>query len=120
MAPADPAELIVRTGKRESRILYFWVPQAIALVYHHVSWLLYVLSPRWSYLLNADFEGHAEHEYMNMVAEHPEWESTPVDRAVTREYGSFASLADPFHQIGHDERVHEQESVGMATHARFR
>src|SRR5438105_4259349 len=25
--------------------------------------------------LNADFEDHAEHEYMALVAEHPEWEA---------------------------------------------
>ena len=57
-------ELIANSGKRENRIYYFWIPQAIALVYYQISWLLFVLKPKWSYGLNADFEDHAEHEYM--------------------------------------------------------
>src|SRR5882672_614915 len=57
-------ELVARSGKRESQLKYFWVPQAIAFGYYQLSWLLYVIRPTWSYRLNADFEDHAEHEYM--------------------------------------------------------
>src|SRR6266851_2923452 len=39
--------------------------------------LLFVIRPEWSYRLNADFEDHAEHEYMLYVAEHPELEAQP-------------------------------------------
>ena len=70
-----------------------------------------MLRPARSYRLNADFEDHAEHEYMTLVREHPEWETPPFSSAFEADYGSFDSLADVFRQIGHDERVHKQESL---------
>lgn len=113
-------DLISGSGKRESRIYYFWIPQAIALVYYQISWLLFVVKPKWSYRLNADFEDHAEHEYMILVTEHPEWETTPYDSAFSADYGHFESVADLFRQIGHDERTHKESSVAAISEARFR
>ena len=112
-------DLIARSGAREDRLRFFWLPQAIALVYYQVSWILYVLRPRWSYRLNADFEDHAEHEYMQLVADHPEWETVPYGSEIAAEYGAFDSLADLFRQIGHDERVHKEGSVARMGTARF-
>ncbi len=113
------ADLIDRSGKRENRIYYFWIPQAIALVYYQVSWLLFVVRPKMSYALNADFEDHAEHEYMTLVAENPAWETTPYDPEFSAEYGTFESLADVLRQIGHDERVHKEGSIELIGRARF-
>ena len=113
-------ELIDRSGKNENRIYYFWIPQAIALVYYQVSWLLFVIRPKWSYRLNADFEDHAEHEYMQLVLDHPEWETEPYDSTLSADYGSFASVADVLRQIGHDERTHKLASIQSMTEARFR
>ena len=113
-------ELVARTGKRESRLLYYWTPQAIAFAYYQLSWLMYVARPAWSYQLNADFEDHAEHEYMTLVTEHPEWEKQPFTSAFEADYGSFDSLADLFRQIGHDERVHKQESLAQMRQPHFR
>ena len=113
-------ELVARTRRRESRWLYYWVPQSIAFAYYQLSWILYVLHPAWSYQLNADFEDHAEHEYMALVAEHPEWETEPFVSAFEADYGSFDSLADLFRQIGHDERVHKQESLARMRQPHFR
>jgi len=96
------------------------VPQLIALAYYHLSWTLYVIRPAWSYRLNVDFEDHAEHEYALLVQEHAEWEQTPYDGPFTEEYGAFASLADLFRQIGHDERVHKPESLARVVEPRFR
>jgi hypothetical protein len=113
-------ELIAGTGRKESRWLYYWIPQAIAFVYYQLSWLLYVLHPAWSYQLNADFEDHAEHEYMTLVADHPEWEEEPFTSVFEADYGSFDSLADLFRQIGHDERVHKEESLAQMRRPHFR
>jgi ubiquinol oxidase len=113
-------DLIARSGKRENRIRFFWVPQLIALVYYQVSWLLFVVNPRWSYRLNADFEDHAEHEYMQLVAAHPEWETVPYRYDFATDYGSFDSQADVLRQIGHDERVHKEGSVKHMAEPRFR
>lgn len=112
-------ELIAQSGKKENRFYYFWIPQAIALVYYQVSWLLFVIKPSWSHRLNADFEDHAEHEYMQLVADHPEWEDTEFRSEFAADYGSFDSLADLFRQIGHDERVHKEESIALMEKSRF-
>jgi hypothetical protein len=113
-------ELIARSGQRQPQIKFFWLPQAIAFVYYQLSWLLFVVNPSWSYRLNADFEDHAEHEYMTMVAEHPDWESTPFESAFADDFGQFDSLADAFRQIAHDERVHKLESEALMKESRFR
>jgi len=112
-------ELITRTGTREGRLRFFVLPQAIAFVYYQVSWLTFVLRPAWSYRLNADFEDHAEHEYATLVSEHPEWETEPFVSQFTADYGEYASVADVFRQIGHDERVHKQESEAQLGQPRF-
>jgi hypothetical protein len=103
-------ELVARTNGRENRLKYDVLPKLIAFGYWHFAWLLYALKPSWSHRLNADFEDHAEHEYAVLVAEHPEWETTPYASHVAADYGTFASLADLFRQIGHDERLHKEES----------
>jgi hypothetical protein len=106
-------ELVARQGKParlRSKLWYDLLPRLIAFGYWHFAWLLYALKPTWSHRLNADFEDHAEHEYALLVTEHPEWETTPYFSVVADEYGSFACLADLFRQIGHDERMHKQES----------
>ena len=113
-------ELVARSGEPQSAIKFSWVPQAIAFIYHQLSWLLMVIRPAWSYRLNADFEDHAEHEYMTMVAEHSDWESTPFESGFADDYGSFASLADLIRQISHDERIHKQESEAQIRQPRFR
>lgn len=112
-------ELIARSGTEESRLKFFWLPQVLAFAYYQLAWLFYVVHPEWSYRLNADFEDHAEHEYMSFVAEHPEWESEPFDPELAAEYGQFDSVADVFRQIGHDERVHKEGSIAQMRQARF-
>jgi hypothetical protein len=112
-------ELISESGQHEGRLKFYWIPQAIAFVYYQVSWLMFVIRPGWSYRLNADFEDHAEHEYAALVAEHPEWETVPFISDLTADYGEYASLADVFRQIGHDERVHKLESEAQLTAPRF-
>ncbi len=113
-------ELISKSGVTEGRIKFYWIPQLLAFGYYQLSWLLFVLRPGWSYMLNADFEDHAEHEYMSFVHEHPEWDDTPFESEIAPDYGAFASLADLFRQIGHDERMHKQESLELSRKPRFR
>jgi ubiquinol oxidase len=110
------------TGKRrinENLFLHGLVPQVIAFFYYHISWILYVIRPKWSYLLNAYFEDHAEHEYMEYVSENPQLEAERFDSMFAGDYGQFDSLADMFRQIGYDERVHKVESLARVGTARF-
>jgi hypothetical protein len=93
------------------RFRYRILPRIIAGPWHVFAWLLHLVRPAWSYRLNANFEDHAEHEYMAYVAEHPELDGHPVHGVVAGEYGQFDSLGDLLRQIGHDERVHKLESL---------
>lgn len=112
-------ELIAERGNRLGTLRTALLPQLIAFFYYQVAWLLYVISPAWSYRLNADFEDHAEHEYACLVTEHPEWETTPFTSQFAADYGQFESVADLFRQISHDERVHKLESEARISAARF-
>jgi ubiquinol oxidase len=95
------------------------LPQVIAFAYYQVSVLLYIVNPKWSYRLNADFEDHAEHEYALFVEENRWLEDTAYDGLFADNYGRFESLADLFRQIGHDERIHKLESIGHMSEPRF-
>jgi hypothetical protein len=112
-------ELAQRQGLAQPFIRFRLLPQLMAVGYYHLSWLLYVLWPAASYRLNAAFEDHAEHVYMLFVAEHPELEDEPYGGMFEREYGRYGSLADLFRQIGHDERVHKEESVANLAEPRL-
>lgn len=110
------------TQKRMIRENFFWyriLPQFIAFFYYHVSWLLYAIKPAWSYALNADFEDHAEHEYMEFVQDNPAFESELFESDFAQDYGRFANLADLFRRIGLDERAHKEESLVRTMQARF-
>src|SRR6266487_2866815 len=91
-------DLIQRNGIKQNWLLHRAVPWLIAFLFYHVSWLLFLIKPAWSYRLNAEFEDHAEHEYMRFVAEHPELDHEPFESAAAQGYGRFASLADLLRQ----------------------
>jgi ubiquinol oxidase len=112
-------ELIERSGQQASWLFGRAIPQVLALVYYHVSWLLYVIAPRWSYALNADFEDHAEASYLAFVDSHPELESQPWTSIFADDYGAHATLASLFRQIARDEAEHRDESLRRMQHARF-
>lgn len=95
------------------------IPQILAVSYYQLSWMLFVIRPKWSYQLNADFEDHAAHEYALLVQEHPEWETTPFESQFNVDFGDYDSLADMFRQIGYDEALHRQESEIMMTQPRY-
>jgi hypothetical protein len=104
-------EQIAISDVHANPIRFRLLPQLIAFAVYQQFWLLRVLKPAWSYRLNADIEDHAEYEYAALVAEHPEWETTPFRSAVAAGYGSYDSLADMFRQIGCDEGVHKEISL---------
>ncbi len=112
-------EMVQKHGIQENFFMYRIVPQFMAFFYYHLSWLLYVMKPVWSYGLNADFEDHAEHEYMGFVQENPDFETTPFQSDFKIDYGNFDSTADLFRQIGLDERLHKEESLNRIEKARF-
>jgi ubiquinol oxidase len=113
-------ERIVHAGVREGWVRFRLIPQVLAFLYYQLSWLLYVIRPSLSYRLNADFEDHAEHEYMAWVSEHPEWEEEAFTSAFADDYAKLDSVADLFRQIGYDEWAHKHESLARMAEPRFR
>ena len=102
---------------------YRLLPQLISFVYYGITSLLHLCRPAWSYALNADFEDHAEHEYMAFVAEHPELEQSLCTCTVADDYGCAETFADVLRQIALDERHHKLESLaelGASTTGRRR
>jgi Alternative oxidase len=112
-------DLAQRRGLKQSFVKHRLAPWLIACVYYHLSWLLFLVAPEWSLRLNADFEDHAEHEYMRYVAEHPELETQADPGSYAAEYGRYDSIADLLRQIGHDERIHKLDSLVNMRHPRF-
>jgi hypothetical protein len=78
--------------------------------YGLLTWTMARLAIRRAFVLNAEFEDHAEHTYAQLVQDHPEWEEQPVESAVVQEFGSFRSWADVFRRVGLDERDHMNNS----------
>lgn len=112
-------ELVGQPQGLRGWFLYRAFPQLLAFFYYHVSWLLYVLLPRWSYELNADFEDHAERTYMRYVHDHAEVDVWAWDSAFARDYGAYASVGDVLRRIALDERIHRDESLARIAEARF-
>jgi ubiquinol oxidase len=114
------SELAAREGTGQGWLRFRLLPQVVATVYYLLSWLLFLTVPAASYRLNADFEDHAEHEYMAFVAAHPELETEPWHCPDAAGYGSFANIADLVRQIGCDERHHKDESLARLAEPRLR
>lgn len=103
-------ERMQQLGIKESLLQRLITPLAV-IKYTIFSRILAFVSIKSAFLLNADFEDHAEHEYMQYVMDHPELENEAVKSAVAKENGDFASWADVFRQIGLDERDHMNNSL---------
>ena len=112
-------EMVQRKQIRENFVWFRVMPQIMAFSYYHLSWLLYVLKPGWSYALNADFEDHAEHEYMMFVQENPQLDEEPFESDFKDDYGHLQTCGDLFRRIGLDERLHKEESLFHMQNPRF-
>ncbi len=108
-----------RRGIHEGFFRHRLIPQIIAFLYYHISWLLYFIKPSLSYRLNMEFEDHAEREYMKFVQEHPELDHEPFSSCFKQEYGNFETMGDVLRQIGYDERMHKEDSRHKIEQARF-
>ena len=112
-------ELLRERQANQGFLRFVLIPQILAFGYYHLSWILYVIKPALSYRLNADFEDHAEHEYMEYVAETPSLEAEGYAGAFASDYGSFPTLADLFRRIALDEREHKEQSLAHMSAPRF-
>ncbi len=112
-------ELLDNRGFKRSALRGRFLPQIIAFGYYHLSWLLYVARPRFSYGLNADFEDHAMHTYLYYVDAHPEVAQQEWLSQFKDEYGDYRTVADVLTSIALDEQHHRDESLALIKAARF-
>lgn len=112
-------ELLQKRGERQGFLKFRVIPQIMAWVYYHLSWLLYAGRPRLSYELNAHFEDHAEHEYMQFVVDHPELDDEPWESDFRGDYGDYETVGDLLRAIALDERHHKHDSLDHIEAARF-
>ncbi len=112
-------ELIQNKGQRLGFLKVRVIPQVLAWVYYHISWLMYAIKPKFSYTLNAQFEDHAEHEYMSYVANNPHFDEEKWESHFKKDYGEYETLGDLFRRIGLDEREHKEASLERIDKARF-
>jgi hypothetical protein len=105
-------EKIHQDGVRLNLIKDKLLPAIAVFKYNLFSRILAFISMHNALLLNADFEDHAEHEYMRYVHEHPELDDQPVgENPVIARYGMFTTWGDVFRRIGLDERDHMNNSL---------
>ena len=104
-------DVMRQKGVKQGWFRTFLIPRFLAFGYLGLTRLMYGLNPKWSFSMNAKFESHAEHEYMKMVKEHPEWENEPVETEYFQYYPKQPNMAELFRRVGLDERVHMEESM---------
>ena len=108
--------LVVDERMRQSGLKknWFWdhlLPRVAAFKYRIFSRLLSLVSIESAFYLNAQFEDHAEHEYMQFVKDHPELDNERVESTVAREHGNAETWGDVFRRIALDEREHMNHSL---------
>lgn len=108
---------VIQEKIREDTIPLHWfkdriMPSIAAFTYNLFSRLLAVVSLRTAYTLNADFEDHAEYEYMNFALQHPELDEQPVTSEVIQGYrNDLKTWGDVMRFIGLEERDHMNNSL---------
>lgn len=112
-------ELLGQGGFRRSILKGVVLPQAMAFVYYQLSWLLYVVRPGWSYGLNADFEDHATHTYLDYVRDHPSLDEEPWTSTFADDYGPSDTVGELFRRIALDEAAHRADSERRIHAGRF-
>ena len=104
-------DIMRQKGINQNWFMSCFVPRCMTFGYLFFTRILYRIKPAWSFAMNARFESHAEHEYMRLVAEHPEWEDEPVESPHFDDYPRQRTTADLFRRIGLDERDHMTASM---------
>lgn len=103
--------LIHQRGIKLGWIRHLLIARILAFGYYYFTRILYRLSPTFSFKMNAAFESHAEHEYMQMAIENPQWNDEPVDSTYFKTYPFQKSLNDLIRRIALDERDHMVHSL---------
>lgn len=103
-------EKMKKDNVRDPWYLVQVVPFLMVSTYVLISRTLTIFNISRAFLLNAEFEDHAEHVYAKLLEKHPEWDAEPVNSNIVKDYGNFQTWGDVFRRIGLDERDHMNNS----------
>jgi len=104
-------DIIHQKGIKLGWFRHYLIPRLMALGYYYLTRLIFRIRPAWSFLMNAAFESHAEHEYMSLAQMHPGWDSEKVVSEHFKDYPRQETLADLMRRIALDERDHMYHSL---------
>ncbi|MFP4472819.1 MAG: hypothetical protein ACLFPX_02980 [Candidatus Omnitrophota bacterium] len=104
-------DIIAQKGINLGWFRHWLLPRLMGTGYAILTKIIFHLSPSLSFYMNAAFESHAEHEYMSLAADHPEWEDVPVDSKYFKYYPRQSSLNNLIRRIALDERDHMYHSL---------
>lgn len=89
------------------------IPMFFAFFYFWMSYILYLIKPRWSYELNYLFESHAFEQYNEFLKTHAEELKTkPVESEFLAWYGRYPkNQYEFFLSVRNDEIIHRNQSI---------
>jgi len=105
---------------RAGFIRYTLIPMLFAFVYFWLSYVLYMLTPRYSYELNYLFESHAHEQYSLFLAREGEaLKQKMVTSHFLSWYGRFPEHQYAFFEsVCIDELIHRNQSIEHLEHLR--
>jgi ubiquinol oxidase len=100
-------------------VVHTLIPLFFAFFYYWMSYVLYLVKPKWSLQLNYLFEDHAFHQYTQFLEEN---EAALKDRIVASDfllwYGRDPkNQYDFFTDVRNDELIHRNKSIKAADNA---
>ncbi len=104
-------DIIQKEGIKLGWFNHYFLPRVLAGTYYVLTRMMFSMNPKWSFAMNAAFESHAEHEYMLLAKENPEWDSKEIDSIYFKNYPRQKTLGDHLRRIGLDERDHMNRSL---------
>lgn len=104
---------LARAEEKAGLIRHTLIPMLFALFYFWMSYILYLVRPRWSFELNYLFEQHAFEQYdrfLNRRGE--ELKKKPVESEFLTRYGrNPRNQYEFFRSVRNDEIIHRNQSV---------
>jgi len=104
-------DIIRQKGLKTGLIRHVILPRLLGFSYYYLTRIIYFFRPVMSFRMNAAFESHAEHEYMEMAKENPEWNAESVTSKYFKYYPEQKNLNDLIRRIALDERDHMNHSL---------
>jgi len=107
------SKLVQDEGQKGNFIIHTLIPILFAFFYYWMSYLMYLIKPKWSLQLNYLFEDHAFHQYDRFLKENEEeLKNKIVASDFLLWYGRDPqSQYDFFEAVRNDELIHRNKSI---------